>query len=341
MQTLIFKSPIKFKILNSQISPSIFPFHFPSRENIRFRHSSRRKCFQIYGNLNFSPAKAFLSAETSNYGGWDDYELGSWSSNSGESTQLRNFLVSIGIDDKKLVFMFLLGLVCALAISRVRVSAIIVFPASVLVFGIGFSFGFVKGGSFNELCLNKRRSKEELLRVYSEKLRNLVDFFDGFDVKVNNLKNNIQRAINSNRITIGDLENYASLVESMRVSASSARNVVEASMDNVGNSYRENQKPSGRKKEAGEVGFELLHFLGSLFGEKSVASNPNKVKDDVKSQRVDTDLNNLTGDVSLPVVEDWILSSPNNSKGVSNQGFAQDSLNKSALNQDRDRRIDI
>ncbi|XWS12670.1 hypothetical protein CRYUN_Cryun37aG0110200 [Craigia yunnanensis] len=338
MKALIFESPIKFKILNSQISPSIFPFHFPSRENIRFRHSSRRKCFQIHGNLNISPAKA----ESSNYGGWDDYELGSWSANSGESTQLRNFVVSIGIDDKKLVFMFLLGLVCALAISRVRVSTIIIFPASVLVFGIGFSFGFVKGGSFNELSLNKRRTKEEFLRVYSEKLRNLVDFFDGFDVKINNLKNNIQRAIDSNRITIGGLENYASLVESMRVSASSARNIVEASMDNVGNSYRENQKPSGRKKEAGEVVFELVHFLGSLFGEKSVASKPNKVKDDVKSENVDTDLNNQTrGDVSLPVLEDRVFSSPINSKGVSNQGFDQDSLNKFALNRDRDRRIDI
>ncbi|XVF27659.1 hypothetical protein REPUB_Repub14bG0127600 [Reevesia pubescens] len=340
MKTLIFKSPIKFKILlNSQISPSISPFHFPSQQKIRFRHFSCRKRFQINGNgLNVSPvAKASLSAESSSYGGWDDFKAGSCSANSGGSTQLRNFLVSIGIDDKKHVFMFLLGIFCALAISRVRVSTIIVFPASVLVFGIGFSFGFVKGGSFNELSANKRRSKEEILRVYSEKLRNLVDFFDGFDVKVNNLKNNIQRAIDSNKISVGDLENYVSLVESMRLLALDSRNFVEASMDNVGNSYRENQKPSGRKKEAGEVGFKLLQFLGSLFGEKSMASKPNKVKDGVKSESVDTDLNNQTrGDVSLPVVEDRVFSSRNNSKGVPDQGFAQDSLNKSALNRDID-----
>ncbi|XVF40525.1 hypothetical protein PTKIN_Ptkin01aG0120600 [Pterospermum kingtungense] len=342
MKTLIFETPIKFKILNSQIRPSILRFRFPSRENPRFRQFSCRKCFQIHGNLNVSHAKRCLSAESSNYGGWDDFELGSWSANSGESTQLRNFLGSIGINDKKLVFMFLLGIVCALAISRVKVSTIIVFPASVLVFGIGFSVGFVKGRSFNELSLNKRRLKEDLSRVYSDKLRNLVEFFDGFDVKVNNLKSNIQRAIDSNRITIGDLENYASLVESVRVSASSARNVVEASINNVGHSYIENQKPSGRKKGSGEVGFELLHFLGSLFGEKLVASKANKVKDDGKSESVDTGLNNQTrGDVSFPVLEDGVFSSPNNSKGVSNQGFVQDSLNKPALNQDRDRRIDI
>lgn len=338
MKTLIFQTPTKFKILNSQIPISILRFHFPSRENPRFRHFSSRKCFQIHGNLNVSPAKVLFSAESSNYGGWDDYELGSWSANSGESAQLRKFLGSIGIDDKKLVFMFLLGLVSAFAISRIRVSTIMIFPAAFLVFGAGFSFGFVKGGSFNELSLNKRRLKEDLSRFYSEKLRILVDFLDGFDDKLNNLKDNIQRAIDSNRITIGDLENYASLVESMRASASSARNVVEASMNNVGNSYIDNQKPSGRKKGTGEVGFELSHFLGSLFGEKPVASKANKVKDDGKSESVDTGLINQTrGDVSLPV----LFSSPNNSKGVLNQGFAQDTFNKPALNQDRDRRIDI
>ncbi|GMJ14670.1 hypothetical protein HRI_005136200 [Hibiscus trionum] len=342
METLIFKTPIKFKILNSQISPSISPFHFHSRQRIKFRRFSRRTNFPIGGNLNVTPAKASLSAEPSSYGGWDDFEPGTWSSNSGESIRLRDFLVSIGIYDKKHVFMFLSGLVCALAISRVRVSTIVLFPASILVFGIGFSFGFVKGGSFNELSSNKRRSKEEVSGVYSEKLRNLVDFFDGFDVKLNNLKNNMQRAIDSNRINEADLENYANLVESMRLSASNARNVVEASMDSVGNSYKDNLKPSGRKKEAGEARFELLQFLGGMFAEKAVASKPNKVKDDVKPESVDTSLNNkIRGDVSLPAVEDRVFSSPKNGKRVSNQGVAQDSLNKSDLNRERDRKVDF
>ncbi|KAK8675435.1 hypothetical protein V6N13_033501 [Hibiscus sabdariffa] len=342
METLIFKTPIKFKLSDSQISPSIFPFHFPSRQRIKSRRFSRGNCFQIGGSLSVTPAKASLSAEPSSYGGWDDFEPGTWSSNSGESVRLRDFLVSIGIYDKKHVFMFLSGLVCALAISRVRVSTIVLFPASILVFGIGFSFGFVKGGSFNELSSNKRRSKEEISGVYSEKLRNLVDFFDGFDVKVTNLKNNIQKAIDSNRINVADLENYANLVESMRLSASNARNVVEASMDSVGNTYKDNPKPSGRKKEAGDARFELLQFLGGMFGEKSVASKPNKVKDDVKPETVDTNLNNkIRGDVSLPAVEDRVFSSSNNGKRVSNQAFAQDSLNKSDLIQERDMIMDF
>ncbi|OMO65124.1 Tetratricopeptide-like helical [Corchorus olitorius] len=353
METLILKSATKFKILNSRFPPSIYPFHFrsSSREDIRFLQFSNRKCFhQIPRNLNFSPTKASLSDESRIYGGWDDFEPGSWSAHSDESTQLRDFLVSAGVYDKKHVFVFLTGLVCALAICKVRVSTIVVFPASVLVFGIGFSFGFVKGGSFNELSSSKRRSKEETLRVYSDKFRNLADFFDGFDVKVNNLKNDIQKAIDSNRISVGDLENYVCLAESMRLSASDARIVVEASMDNVKNSYKENQKTSGRKKEDGEVGFELFQFIGSLFGEKSLASKPNQIKDDVKSESVDTSSNSQTrgnvslpdvGNASLPDVEDRVSTSLNNGSGVPNQGFAQDSLNKSALNQDRDRRIDI
>ncbi|XP_039070661.1 uncharacterized protein LOC120217659 [Hibiscus syriacus] len=77
-----------------------------------------------------------------------------------------------------------------------------------------------------------------------------------------------------------------------------------------------------------------------MFGKKSVASKPNKVKDDVKPETVDTNLNNkILGNVLLPAVEDRVFSSRNNEKRVSNQGFAQDSLNKSDLDQERDRGI--
>ncbi|XP_039016623.1 uncharacterized protein LOC120147278 [Hibiscus syriacus] len=79
-----------------------------------------------------------------------------------------------------------------------------------------------------------------------------------------------------------------------------------------------------------------------MFGEKSVPSKPNKVKDDVKRESVNTDLNNKTrGDVSLPAVDDKAFSSYNNGKRVSNRGFTQDSLNKSDLNRESDRKIDF
>ncbi|XP_039019977.1 uncharacterized protein LOC120151666 [Hibiscus syriacus] len=79
-----------------------------------------------------------------------------------------------------------------------------------------------------------------------------------------------------------------------------------------------------------------------MFGEKSVASKPNKVKDDVKPEIVDTNLNNkIRGDVLLPAVEDRVFCSPDNGKRVSNRGFAQDSLNKSDLGRERGREIDF
>jgi len=49
------------------------------------------------------------------------------------------------IDDNKHVFMFVLGIFCDFAISRVKVSSIIVFPASVLVFFFVGFYSFALG----------------------------------------------------------------------------------------------------------------------------------------------------------------------------------------------------
>jgi len=51
----------------------------------------------------------------------------------------------------------------------------------------------------------KRKAKKEFLKVYSERLGSLVGFFYGFDVKNSELKNDIQRVIDSKEIKLGDL----------------------------------------------------------------------------------------------------------------------------------------
>ncbi|TXG47362.1 hypothetical protein EZV62_026656 [Acer yangbiense] len=190
------------------ISPhNYFPFRFPSlslESNQRLiRCISRAKWLPNPRTSNLSPVRvsSSSSADSAGYGGWYDLRFGGSSggdsTDSSESTRFRNFLVSIGIYDKQHVFTFVLGIVCAHAISRVRVSSIIVFPATVLVFAVGLSFGFVRGG-----CLNasKRRSKEDIFRVYSDKLKSLVEIFDGFDGKVSKLKSDIQRAIYGKKV---------------------------------------------------------------------------------------------------------------------------------------------
>ncbi|KAK9267311.1 hypothetical protein L1049_009734 [Liquidambar formosana] len=340
METLILKSPIHN--FNPQFSPSIVFFHFPSlpRENRNSLQFSHRKWLCNPKNLKFSSLAASYASNSASYGGWDDLRLGSNSDQSGESTQLRNFLISLGIDDRKYVFMFLLGLVCALAISRVRVSSVIVFPASVIVFAVGFSFGFVRRGSVNEVSVSqsKRRSKDENFGVSIEKLRNLLDFFDGFDVKVMNLKNDVKRAIDSNRITVGDLENYVKDMESISLSALHAKNAVEASIDsigflgNVGESNGvaiENQKPSRRRKELGQNGLDLLQFIGGLFGENLGGSKPHKMKDNVKRETTENVVNDKSqGNVLAPAAEESVLNLVNDNKGNENVGFSQDTSNK-------------
>jgi len=59
--------------------------------------------------------------------------------------------------------------------------------------------------SLKWMQLIKRKAKKEFLRVYSERLGSLVDFFYGFDVKNSELKNDIQRVTDSKKIKLGDL----------------------------------------------------------------------------------------------------------------------------------------
>ncbi|KAI7999252.1 hypothetical protein LOK49_LG09G00669 [Camellia lanceoleosa] len=136
---------------------------------------------------------------------------------------------------KRYIFVYLLGFVCALAISRVRVSSTVAFPACVIVFAVGFSIGFVNGGHVSELSLigTTKRLNDEKIRVSIKKLRNLMDFLSGFDGKINNLINGIRRGIGSNHITVDDLESYIKVMESFGLSNLNARSVVEACTDTM------------------------------------------------------------------------------------------------------------
>lgn len=227
-----------------------------------------------------SIAGANCASQSPSYGGWDDPGLDS--DRSGED--FRKFLSSIGIDDKRQVFVFVLGVLCAFAISRVRVSSIVVFPASVLVFAVGFSFGLFRGGFIGELNYggNRKRSKEEPYRVNVEKFRDLVEIVDGFDSNVNNLKCKIQKAIDSREVTVSELEDCAKVLESIGLSATNVRDVIDVSSKNLGGSgtvVAENLKSNRRKKEERSgIGFDFLQSVGGLFKESVTDSKPVKVK---------------------------------------------------------------
>ncbi|XP_050206451.1 uncharacterized protein LOC126656043 [Mercurialis annua] len=321
----------------------------------KFTNFHGNRSFHIFNpKKNFSFTKPFATNSLS-YGGWDDLRLGGELSDSGDTTQLPDFILSRGIegDNKKYIFVFVLGIFCAFAISRVKISSIIVFPASVLIFGVGFSLGFFRGGSFNEFSLNanKKRVKDDNFRVYSEKLRSLVAFFDGFEVKVNELKKNILRVIDTKEIELSDLENYVGVIESLHESALNSRSVVDSTIDSLGNYSNvviEDRKSAGKKKkEIGEVGSELLQFVGGLFGEKLEGSKPAKAKDkdNVKQgaagqgltkKDIDSDQNRVNS--STQRIK---LNGVDNDKEHRTSMFSQGLPNNSALNWDSERRIRI
>ncbi|XP_059659202.1 uncharacterized protein LOC132305852 isoform X2 [Cornus florida] len=314
MKTLISESLIHQ--LNTQFPPPNFLFHFPSlsRKNPQFLDYPHRKWLCYTKALTFCSATA---SDSPNYGGWDNPRLGKDSFQFGESNQLLNRLSSLGIDDRKYVFMYLLGFVCALTISRVRVSSIVVLPVCVLLFGVGFSIGFVNGGQINDSSLigTKKKPKNENLRVLVEKLRNLGDFFKKLDGKVSNLKNDIERGIECNQITVSDLKNYVKVMDLISLSVLNAGSVVEACIDSMLAENQEveptlNQKSSRRKKELGETGHDLFQFIGSLCKENPVCSKPNKMKDSVKKDSMHLEVNDQNlGNVLAQAVEKKVLDS--------------------------------
>ncbi|KAG4932950.1 hypothetical protein JHK87_046952 [Glycine soja] len=338
MRFVITKNPIN--LLNSQ--GSLVLFRVPSVAR-NFLHPSSSKWTPRSSNplrFSFSSLRVSVSCASSSstvYGGWDD--LGS-SDAPGESNALRNFLVSIGIDDRKNVFVFLLGLVCALAISRVKVSSIVILPASALVFAVGFSVGFFRTGTFGEVRAggSKRREKEENSnsKLSSEKLRSLVEFFDELDVVVDSLKSDVQSAIRDNKIRVGDFYGYVEVTDKIKISAKNARNVVRALIDN-----EDNHKNGRRKKQVGESGHQILQSFSSLFGENLFSSNSTKVRENVKQEAVDRTLDQTRGSGNVPLVEDRALNLVDDRMGNSKLDLdtSQDSSTNSVLDMNRNGRI--
>ena len=263
--------------MNNLISPlkqSHFLFKFPSTQ-LKIKKPNfilHYKCF-LYPKIaiasSFRASRTLTSAAS--YNGWDDSRIWVDSDDLGESNILKRFLITLGINDKKYAVTCLLGFVCALAISRVRVSSITVFPAFAIVFAAGYWFGFVKKRPHKDLSSNgtygsKKRVKDDSYRVYARKLKELVKIFDGFDVKINDLKNDIKNAIEYERIDLGDLESYVNDVETFGGLILNARNLVDDCVHSTLVEVQEMRKKPNqnnmKKKENGDKGFDLFGFMG-------------------------------------------------------------------------------
>lgn len=333
MNFVIAKNPVN--LLNSYSSCALNRFRVPSllldNSGAKWTHG-----FKTLG-ISFSSLRASCASTSTIYGGWDDLD---GSEVSGEFDALRNFLVSIGIDDRKNVFVFLLGLVCAMAISRVKVSSVLVLPASALVFAIGFTVGFFRIGtlSFGDVRASgsKKREKEESL---NEKLRSLVEFFDELDLVVSNLKSDVKSAIGNKKIKLDDFHGYVEVTDKIKLSASNARNIVKILIDNEEKSSGsgvlvENHKTTRRKKQVGETGYQMLQSIGSLFGENLRSSNSIKVKENVERP-----VDQTRGNDTVPPVEDKTLDLVDDREVKGNLDSSQVSSANSVLDVDRNGRI--
>ncbi|XP_071706785.1 uncharacterized protein [Rutidosis leptorrhynchoides] len=250
--------------------------------------------------INFRTTKPFprynittSCSYSDDYGGWDDLSSGD---DPGESTQLHKLLSSLGIDDKRYAFVYLLGFVCALAVSRVRVSSIVVFPACFLVFAGGFSFGVLNKSDFNKVTSlfgdnggkknKKKRLKDDEFRVSVENLKTLLNLLSGFDVNVKNLKSNMRKDVDCNRISKRDLISYIEGMESIEQGVLQAKSMIDGYMDSMvvesnDGSKATNQISSDKKEMEGK----RLDFsqLIAGFRQRSFGSNPTKVKDSAKN----------------------------------------------------------
>ena len=104
MQALISVNPINYS--NPKFSPTKFLFDFPSlsRESRSLFRFTRRKWLQSHETHIICSASASCTSASVSYGGWDELKLVSNLERSNESDQFRNFLVSVGIDDRKHIF---------------------------------------------------------------------------------------------------------------------------------------------------------------------------------------------------------------------------------------------
>lgn len=293
-------------VLVSSSSAALLPFStistpsfdlqsFPTKSKSKIPLLSLQRKQKLWNSKEKQVFISFAaSSSSSNFGGWDDLECSSSSSSenrndyaSGEFEQFRKFLVSIGIDDRKHVYLFLTGFASALAISRVRFSSVAIFPASLLLLFVGFSMGILRGGGTVLVKNNKNltclETQSSCSAATSDKLR---AFLSELDVKMSELKIGMEGAIKSNsiQVEIGEIKRYHGIVESVR-------GVLEAFSAGYGYGDQEpernlNHRSSRRKRELGVIGFDFFQSLimGGLFKEISVGLKPHKAKVAVKQE---------------------------------------------------------
>ncbi|CAL9759914.1 unnamed protein product [Musa acuminata subsp. burmannicoides] len=296
-------APLSFRFL--RLSPPLFPqlLHPFRRFNplLHRDHSScarcrNRKAVFVACSVSTSPAPI-----PSSYGGWDDAELLDESYRSGTLDSIRSFLASLGITDGKHGFLFLLGFLSALAVSRVRVSSMAVLPLSVVVFVVGFSAGVARAGVASGSIWD-----------LDDKLNDLRDFLKELDDKMSGLRSGLEEGVKSNRLEKSKLKNFVEVVEHMRlimghaqmtIESFSSGDIVDSQMDSEQGGKKSSYKLNRKRRELGMIVYDLVQLFGSLFQENITGLKPLKGKDAVNKVEFREQAESMKEDSALSVLK--------------------------------------
>ncbi|KAG6507012.1 uncharacterized protein LOC121980733 isoform X1 [Zingiber officinale] len=237
-----------------------FPYH---------RHRSRKPVvvsFSLSGSSGLTPIP-------SRYGGWDDPDLLDESYRSGKFDSVRNLLASFGINERKHGFLFLLGFLSALAVSRARISSMAILPVSVVIFVAGFSAG-----------MSQASAASGSIWDFDVKIKDVSEFLKDMDEKVSDLGNGLAEGVQSNRIEKSRLKDYVDILKYVRSRIVHAQRTLDdsASVVNVDEQTdfeqgkKSSQKPSRNRRELGMIAFDILQFFGNILQENFTVLKPSQ-----------------------------------------------------------------
>lgn len=199
---------------------------------------------------------------------------------------VRRFLASVGLHGKEQAFLFCMGFLSALAISRVRLTVMAILPASAFLFAVGVSVGVAQGGaSLADLMNRGGRGK------CSEKIEFLVGFLDDLESNMAELNSGLEGSIRSSRLRMEEVKRYLGVVESVRSAALPAKKLIMEYLDGSyadepaaieGAELERKTSPKGlnrKKKEAGVIGYDVIRLFGGLLEESFMLAKSSKAKD--------------------------------------------------------------
>lgn len=252
--------------------------YFPSP-----RRRSRKPVVVSFSLSGYSGAAPIPSR----YGGWDDPDLLDESYRSGKFDSIRNLLASLGINERKHGFLFLLGFLSALAVSRVRVSSIAILPVSVVIFVAGFSAG-----------MSQASAASGSIWDFDVKIKDVREFLKDMDEKISDLGNGLEEGVQSNRIEKSKLKDYVDILKYVRLRIVHAQRTLEdsGSVVNVDEQTdfeqgkKSSQKASRKRRELG-----ILQFFGNLLLENFTVLKPSEERNAINKVEF--------SDQGVPVVE--------------------------------------